>query len=401
MKPLSILLVIGTRPEAIKMAPVVRELRKEAGIKTVVISTAQHREMLDQVLDLFDIVPDIDLGIMQPRQSLSSIIGRTLQRLDPILAAQVPDVLLVQGDTTTAFAAALAAFHRGIPIGHIEAGLRSNNRMNPFPEEMNRRLISSVTTIHFAPTEQSAENLRREGVAPENILVTGNTVIDALLEIVKSRRNLLDPYLPPGFVRNGHRLLLVTAHRRENWNGPLKQLCEALAELARELPELRILFPMHLNPAVRETVIPALSNLPNVALTDPLPYGAFVEAMASSYLILTDSGGVQEEAPSLGKPVLVFRETTERPEGMALNAAKLVGTQRADIVRATRNLLHNESEYRRMTGAPNPYGDGRAAHRIVRALLHHFDSSSRPGPLVSHLAPPTQELSRRARIASA
>jgi UDP-N-acetylglucosamine 2-epimerase (non-hydrolysing) len=401
VKKLKCIAVMGTRPEAIKMAPVLREFRKYSNVDLFVVSTAQHRQMLDQVLNLFDIIPDADLDVMQPRQNLSDIVSRTLQRLDPILKEQVPDMLFVQGDTTTAFAAALSAFHRGIPVGHIEAGLRSYDSLNPFPEEMNRRLISGIATFHFAPTEQSADNLRREGVKSDRIFVTGNTVIDALQQVLSERRNLLEPYLPAGFTGNGHRLLLVTAHRRENWNGPLSQLCEALRELARKLPELRILFPVHLNPKVREIVFPALSNVPNIALTDPLPYGAFVEAMAASDLILTDSGGVQEEAPSLGKPVLVFRETTERPEGMALNAARLVGTQRSEIVQGALKLLCDEKEYRRMIATENPYGDGLAAHRIVQAVLHHFGQSSRPQPFRPAEILLLQEIPLRSAAASA
>jgi UDP-N-acetylglucosamine 2-epimerase (non-hydrolysing) len=383
MNRLKTLAVLGTRPEAIKMVPVLRRLRNHEKIELVVVATSQHREMLDQVLRLFGVVPDVDLDIMQPRQSLNDIVRRSVEGLDRVLHEYAPDVLLVQGDTTTAFTAALAAFHRRIQVGHIEAGLRSYDPNNPYPEEVNRRLISGVASIHFAPTEQSAENLLREGISPERIYRTGNTIVDCLLEIVGARPNSLADYLPPHFQLNGHKLILVTAHRRENWHGPMQELCEAVAELARELPDARILYPVHLNPAVRETVFPILSGLPNVALVNPLPYCTFVEAMAASYLILTDSGGVQEEAPSLGKPVLVLRETTERPEGLALGAAKLVGTDRRAIVSATLRLFRDESQYRRMVSRSNPYGDGRAAERTVQGLLHHFSMGPKPEPFVA------------------
>ena len=383
MRRLKTLAVLGTRPEAIKMVPVLRNLRNHEKVELVVVATSQHREMLDQVLQLFGVVPDVDLDIMQARQSLNEIVRRAVDGLDRVMHEHAPDVLLVQGDTTTAFTAALAAFHRRIPVGHIEAGLRSYDPYNPYPEEVNRRLISGVASIHFAPTEQSAKNLLREGVSPEKIYRTGNTIVDCLLEIVRGGPNSLANYLPPHFQLNGHRLILVTAHRRESWHEPMQELCEAVAQLARELPDARILYPVHLNPVVRETVLPILSGLPNVALTDPLPYCAFVEAMAASYLILTDSGGVQEEAPSLGKPVLVLRETTERPEGLALGAAKLVGTDRHAIVSATLRLFRDESEYRRMVSRRNPYGDGRAAERTVQGLLHYFSMGPKPEPFVA------------------
>lgn len=362
------------------MVPVLRALRNREQIELVVVATSQHREMLGQVLQLFGVAPDVDLDIMQPRQSLNDIVRRAVEGLDRVLADHAPDVLLVQGDTTTAFTAALAAFHRRIPVGHIEAGLRSYDPDNPYPEEINRRLISQVASIHFTPTELSEKNLLREGIPPEKICRTGNTIVDCLLEILRTPSDRLAGYLPPQFELNGHPVILVTAHRRENWHGPMQEICQALAELARELPEARILFPVHLNPVVRETVFPILGNLPNVALTDPLPYFAFVEAMAGSYLILTDSGGVQEEAPSLGKPVLVLRETTERPEGLALGVAKLVGTRRPAILSAALRLFRDSQEYQRMVGAGNPYGDGRAAERTVQGLLHYFGRAAKPEP---------------------
>jgi UDP-N-acetylglucosamine 2-epimerase (non-hydrolysing) len=378
MKTLRVASVVGTRPEAIKMVPVLRELRKHPQIEAKLISTAQHREMLDQVFGLFEIEPDIDLHVMKPNQSLNLIVERAVHGLDEALGSLSPDVLLVQGDTTTAFVAALAGFHRKIEVGHVEAGLRSNNRYNPYPEEMNRRLISGVAALHFAPTEESYLNLIREGIAEENIYLTGNTVVDCLMGVASTAKGYLAKHLPPMFHLNGNRMILITAHRRENHNGPIGELCEAVAEMARAMPELSFLYPVHMNPKVRETVFPLLSGLSNVALIEPLPYCAFVEAMATSHLILTDSGGVQEEAPSLGKPVLVLRETTERPEGVSAGSAKIIGTKRERIVAETLRLLCNRSEYEQMAACRSPYGDGRAAERTVQGILHHFGMAARP-----------------------
>jgi UDP-N-acetylglucosamine 2-epimerase (non-hydrolysing) len=380
MKPLRILGVVGTRPEAIKTVPVFRELRRREDVELKVVSTAQHRQMLDQVLNLFGISPDIDLDIMRPNQSLNEIVHRAVAGLDKILETCSPDVVLVQGDTTTAFVAALAAFYRRVEVGHIEAGLRSFDRYNPYPEEMNRRLISGVASIHFAPTEKSADNLMREGVPEEQVYLTGNTVVDCLIGIAKAAKNGLAQYLPRNFHLDGNRMILITAHRRENLHGPIREMCEAVAGMALMLPRTKFLYPVHMNPKVREVVFPILSGIPNVALTDPLPYCEFVEAMAASYLILTDSGGVQEEAPSLGKPVLVLRDTTERPEGIAQGAAKLIGTNRHRIVSETLYLLRDHVEYERMAALRNPYGDGRAAERTVQGLLHHFGRADRPQP---------------------
>lgn len=375
---LRVLAVIGTRPEAVKMVPVLRELRSREDVELKVVSTAQHRQMLDQVLNVFGIVPDIDLDIMRPNQSLNEIVQRAVAGLDSVLQNCSPDVVLVQGDTTTAFVAALAAFYRHIEVAHIEAGLRSFDRYNPYPEEMNRRLISGVASLHFAPTDKSVGNLMREGVPAEQIYLTGNTVVDCLLGIAHAGQNRLAKYLPSGFRLNGNRMILITAHRRENWHGPIRELCEAVAGMAIMFPKTKFLYPVHMNPKVRQVVFPILSGIPNVALTEPLPYCEFVEAMAASYLILTDSGGVQEEAPSLGKPVLVLRETTERPEGISLGAAKLIGTERHRIVSETLYLLRDHAEYGRMATMRNPYGDGRAAERTVQGLLHHFGRGPRP-----------------------
>jgi UDP-N-acetylglucosamine 2-epimerase (non-hydrolysing) len=377
-KKLKVVGIIGTRPEAIKMVPVLRELRTREDIDLEVVSTAQHRQMLDQVLNLFGIVPDIDLDIMRPNQSLNEIVHRAVIGLDKVFEECSPDVVLVQGDTTTAFVAALAAFNRRIEVAHIEAGLRSFDRTNPYPEEMNRRLISGVANIHFAPTQKSADNLLREGVRQEEVYLTGNTVVDCLVGIANAGKNTLAQYLPSGFRVNGNRMILITAHRRENLHGPIRELCEAVAGMALMFPKTKFLYPVHMNPKVRDVVFPILSGIPNVALTQPLAYCEFVEAMAASYLILTDSGGVQEEAPSLGKPVLVLRDTTERPEGVALGAAKLIGTERHRIVSETLYLLRDHAEYARMAAFRNPYGDGHAAERTVQGLLHHFGFGPRP-----------------------
>ena len=378
MKPLKVLGVVGTRPEAIKMVPVLQQLRDRSDIAIRVVSTAQHRQMLDQVFNVFGIVPDVDLDIMQTNQSLNGIVHRAIAGLDKVFDCFSPDIVLVQGDTTTAFVAALAAFYRKIEVAHIEAGLRSFDRYNPYPEEVNRRLISSVASIHLAPTERSAGNLLREGIPQDKVYITGNTVVDCLIGIAKSEKKLLRRYLPQGFHLNGDRMILVTAHRRENLNGSIRELCEAIAGMALMFPKTKFLYPVHMNPKVRDTVFPILSGIPNVALTEPLPYCEFVEAMATAYLILTDSGGVQEEAPSLGKPVLVLRETTERPEGIALGAAKLIGTARHRIVSETLLLLRDRAEYERMAAFRTPYGDGHAAERTVQAIRHHFGLASRP-----------------------
>jgi UDP-N-acetylglucosamine 2-epimerase (non-hydrolysing) len=380
MKPLRVLGVLGTRPEAIKMVPVLRALRQHENVDVKVVSTAQHRQMLDQVLNLFGVVPDFDLDIMRPNQSLNEIVHRAIAGLDRILEQYSPDMVLVQGDTTTAFVAALAAFYRRIEVGHVEAGLRSFDPLNPYPEEVNRRLISGVASIHFAPTEKSAGNLVREGIPTDRIYVTGNTVVDCLMGIANAKENRLAKYLPWGFHLNGGRMILITAHRRENLDGPIRELCEAVATMALMFPKTKFLYPVHMNPKVREVVHPILSGIPNVALTGPLPYCEFVEAMASAHLILTDSGGVQEEAPSLGKPVLVLRDTTERPEGVALGAAKLIGTSRHRIVSETLYLLRDHSEYARMAAFRNPYGDGLAGERTVQALLHYFGLGPAPKP---------------------
>ena len=376
MKPMKVMLVFGTRPEAIKMAPLVKALQALAGqIETVVCVTAQHREMLDQVLQLFDIAPQYDLNIMKPGQDLSDITSNILTGLKAVLQQEKPDWVLVHGDTTTTLAASLAAFYAQIPVGHVEAGLRTGNKRAPYPEEMNRRLTSVIADVHFAPTTAAQAHLRREGVAPETIHVTGNTVIDALLAVVnklrgdtQAQKTLQEIF---SFLNPDHRLILVTGHRRENFGAGFENICNALADIAAEHSDVEILYPVHLNPNVRQPVADILAKrqLDNVHLIDPVDYLPFVYLMDRAYLIITDSGGVQEEAPSLGKPVLVMRETTERPEAVDAGTVILVGTSREKIVSETRRLLHDAAAYAQMARAHNPYGDGTAAQHIAATLL--------------------------------
>jgi UDP-N-acetylglucosamine 2-epimerase (non-hydrolysing) len=377
-EPLNVLVLFGTRPEAIKLAPVIARLRGDDRFRARVVMTSQHREMVEGPLRLFSIRPDHDLQVMQPEQSLTDVATRTLEGLDPLLRDERPDFLLVQGDTTSAFAGALAAFHRRVPVGHVEAGLRSHDKLHPYPEEINRRLISVAADLHFAPTESAERNLLREGIDAQAIFVTGNTVIDALQEVLGRNGNALDRTLPPASLE-GRRLVLVTAHRRESFEGPLAELCHGLRELVAAYPDLLVLYPVHLNPAVRRTVEPILGGHECIRLVDPLPYEGFVEAMARSHLIVTDSGGVQEEAPSLGKPVLVFRKVTERGEGVAARGAKLVGLSRRRLVEEASRLLDDPAAYREMTRHRDLYGDGHASRRIVEAILSHFGRGERPG----------------------
>ncbi len=373
---MKVMFVFGTRPEAIKMAPVVKAFQAAApAIETRVCVTAQHREMLDQVLQLFDIVPDHDLNIMKPGQDLFDITCNILTGLKPVLASETPDLVLVHGDTTTTLAASLAAYYARIPVAHVEAGLRTGNKHAPFPEEINRKLTGAVADLHFAPTEAARANLLREGVAPATVHVTGNTVIDALVAVAQrlkeqaSLREELDRRFD--FLDAAKRLILVTGHRRENFGEGFEQICQALADIAEAEPGVEILYPVHLNPNVRKPVADILASrrLTNVHLIDPVDYLPFVYLMTRAHLIVTDSGGVQEEAPSLGKPVLVMRETTERPEAVAAGTVILVGTSRDRIVQETLKLLHNPAAYAAMAQAHNPYGDGLAAGRIVQAVL--------------------------------
>jgi UDP-N-acetylglucosamine 2-epimerase (non-hydrolysing) len=362
---MKVLSVFGTRPEAIKMAPVILELQKyPERICACVCVTAQHREMLDQVLEWFQIAPDCDLDLMQPDQGLADLASRVLVSVSKVLQEVQPDVVLVQGDTTTVMMTALAAFYQRIPVGHVEAGLRTRNRYNPFPEEINRRMAGALATYHFAPTERAAAALRAEQVPEENIFVTGNTVVDALL--MTAQRPVA---LKLDFSLDGRRLILVTAHRRESFGAPFESLCLALRDLAERNPDVEVVYPMHLNPKVREPVGRILAGQPRIHLLEPLRYEQFAHLMAHAYLILTDSGGIQEEAPVLGKPTLVMRETTERPEAIEAGTARLVGTNRQRIVAEAERLLYDQESYRAMAQVGSPFGDGRAAERIVDILL--------------------------------
>lgn len=378
-RPLHFACVFGTRPEAIKMAPLVRRLRDTAGIRTSVITTGQHREMLDQVLQFFRITPDIRLDAMQAGQSISKLMSRLLADLDVALGSLEPSVVLVHGDTMTTLAAAMSSFYGGFPVAHVEAGLRTSNLLSPWPEESNRRLTSVLTRFHFAPTEQAKAALLAEGHAAGQIWVTGNTVIDALLDAIAlidgdpARRRQLQDALP---VPDGQRrLILVTGHRRENFDGGLAALCEALARIARR-GDVEIVFPIHLNPVVQDVVRGRLSGDPAIHLLPPLDYPTFVTAMRSAHLILTDSGGIQEEAPSLGKPVLVLRDTTERPEGIRAGTVRLIGTNTDTVVAETSRLLDDQRHYEAMATAHNPYGDGKASMRIVEALQAQLAAGS-------------------------
>lgn len=359
-----ILCVVGTRPEAIKMAPVILALRAAPWAQVRVLATAQHRQMLDQVLEVFGIVPDVDMNIMRPNQTLPELTARLLGELDGVLADEQPDVLLVQGDTTTVMTAAMAAFYRRIAVGHVEAGLRTGDIQNPFPEEMNRLVAGRLSRWHFAPTAGSRDNLLREGFDPASVHVTGNTVIDALMNVVD--RDLA----PPVGVAEQERLVLVTAHRRENFGAPFRDVCRAIRAVADGHDDVRILYPVHPNPNVSAVAHEVLANHPRITLCAPLDYLPFVAAMKRAYLILTDSGGVQEEAPALGKPVLVMRRETERPEAVAEGVVKLVGPDYDAIVTEAGRLLSDPVAYATMAKGVSPYGDGNAAQRIVSILQH-------------------------------
>lgn len=374
-----VLVVLGTRPEAIKLAPVINRLRsKKSRFTTIVCATAQHRHMLDQVLSIFKISPDYDLNIMKANQDLFDITQKTLKGLKHVLEAVRPDIILVQGDTTTAFIAGLAAFYFKIPVGHVEAGLRTYNKYSPFPEEINRRLLSVLTDYHFAPTEWSRSNLLKEGIPENRIWVTGNTVIDALMEVVRSqksevRRSAFREYFRTQYnlelAARNRRLILVTGHRRENFGEGFENICNALRKIAEQRKDVAVVYPVHLNPNVQRPVKKILGKIRNVHLIEPLGYEEFVFLMNSSFLILTDSGGIQEEAPSLGKPVLVMRNTTERPEGIEAGVVKLVGIGEKDIIDGALELLEDKSAYRKMSRSANPYGDGRASKKITDILF--------------------------------
>lgn len=368
--------IYGTRPEAIKMAPIVKALQRSEYFECEVTVTGQHREMLDQVNELFGIVPDHDLNIIQPRQTLNGVLTRTVIGLDELFAAHQPDAVIVQGDTTTTTAGALAAFYTGIPVIHAEAGLRSFNLFSPFPEEANRKMTSQITSLHLAPTSQSKANLLRESLPEEDIVVTGNTVIDALLEVAQKEVPFSDAQLEEA-ARSGQDVLLVTTHRRENQGAAMEGVGRALARLADRYPEKLIVLPAHRNPVVREAILPALSGHGNVIVTEPLPYGEFTRLMNLATIVLTDSGGVQEEAPSLGKPVLVMRENTERPEAVDAGTVRLIGTAEERVVQEVSHLFDSADSYRAMANAVNPYGDGHAAARTVAAVESLFGLGAR------------------------
>ena len=369
MQKIKLMTVFGTRPEAIKMCPLVLEMRKyPAYIQPIVAVTAQHREMLDQVLDLFGIVPDYDLNIMTSGQTLYDVTTRALMGLKPVMEEAKPDMVLVHGDTTTTFAGALAAFYAQIPVGHVEAGLRTGNKYSPYPEEMNRKLTGAIADMHFAPTSTSKKNLLRENIAEKNILVTGNTVIDALQTTVRSDYHFADEDFNKVFAA-GHRLILMTTHRRENLGEPMRHVYRALKSVLETHADVEAIFPVHKNPKVREIVNQELGHLERVHLIEPMDYEPFANLMAKVDIVLTDSGGIQEEAPALGKPVLVLRDTTERPEAVVAGTVKLIGTAYEDVLRETNRLLDDEKHYRLMAEAANPYGDGKACERIVKAVL--------------------------------
>lgn len=367
MNKIKVMTIFGTRPEAIKMAPIVKELKLRDEIECIVCVTAQHRQMLDQVLEAFDIIPEYDLDIMSQGQTLSDITSKALQGLEKVIKEVKPNIILVHGDTTTTFAGALAAFYNQVDIGHVEAGLRTWNKYSPYPEEMNRQMVGVMADMHFAPTENSKENLLKEGKVEENIFVTGNTAIDALTTTVR------EDYTNPIFEWIGEdRLILLTAHRRENLGEPMKHMFKAIKKVVDEHEEVKVVYPVHLNPKVKEIADEILGNDNRIKLIEPLEVIDFHNFMNKAYLILTDSGGIQEEAPSLGKPVLVLRDTTERPEGIVAGTLKLAGTEEEDIYRLTKELLENKETYDRMSKASNPYGDGKASKRIVEEIIKKY-----------------------------
>ncbi|QFT53806.1 non-hydrolyzing UDP-N-acetylglucosamine 2-epimerase [Microbulbifer sp. THAF38] len=372
---MKVLIVFGTRPEAIKMAPLALKLNSDARFNVKVCVTAQHREMLDQVLNLFELSPDYDLNLMRPGQDLTDLSTDILKGMRKILEVAKPDIVLVHGDTTTTFATTLSAYYQQIPVGHVEAGLRTGNLYSPWPEEANRRLTGSLAALHFSPTETSKKNLLNEGISKDKIFVTGNTVIDALMQIVnkldtdQSAFNKIHEKLK--FIDENRKIILVTGHRRESFGGGFERICQALALTANTHPNCQIIYPVHLNPNVREPVNRLLKNIRNICLIDPLEYLPFVYLMNKSNIILTDSGGIQEEAPSLGKPVLVMRNTTERPEAVEAGTVKLVGTKIDTITKEITTLLTDSAEYKKMSFSHNPYGDGEASNRILKALVDY------------------------------
>jgi len=383
--PIRVMTVFGTRPEAVKMAPLVKALESCTQIESLVCVTAQHREMLDQVLSVFDIQPDDDLDIMEPSQTLGTITRKTLLGMEAVIQQRKPDIVLVHGDTTTTFAASLAAFYQQIAIGHVEAGLRTYDKYSPFPEEMNRQLADVLCDLFFAPTALSAANLYREGKSHNDVFITGNTVVDAMKTTVHDRYHhpVLEQMLQMHAATHGDnqpRIIYMTSHRRENFGEPLQNICKAALDIVEAFEDVHLVYPVHLNPNVRDVAYTVLGNHPRIHLIDPLGVVDNHNFMARATLILTDSGGIQEEAPSLGVPVLVMRDTTERPEGIDAGTLTLVGTNREVIFEQAQKLLTDEAAYRDMAGRTNPYGDGKASQRIVQAILHHFGCGDRPIP---------------------
>jgi UDP-N-acetylglucosamine 2-epimerase len=376
MKKIKVMTVFGTRPEAIKMAPLALELKKYDNIESKVCVTAQHRQMLDQVLEIFKIKPDYDLDIMKERQTLIGITSRVLEGLDEVIKKEQPDIVLVHGDTSTSFVAALAAFYNQVKVGHVEAGLRTYDKYSPFPEEMNRQLTGRIADLNFSPTEQNRQNLLKENVSDDIIYITGNTVIDALKTTVRDDYKFKDEVLNSIDFEN-KRVIIVTAHRRENLGKPLENICNALKQIVTEYEDVELVYPVHLNPAVRETAFGILGGLDRVHLIDPLDVEELHNAMARSFLVMTDSGGIQEEAPALAKPVLVLRRETERPEAVAAGTVKIAGVEKDDIVKLAKELLDDEEAYNKMAHAANPYGDGEASRRTVEAILYAFGLSDK------------------------
>ena len=381
---LRIMTIYGTRPEAIKVAPIIKALEQAEGFESIAVVTGQHREMLDQVNTMFEIVPDHDLNIMSAGQSLNQIVARVITGIDSILESENPDAVIVQGDTSTVMGAAVAAFNRQIPVIHLEAGLRSGDINSPFPEEANRKLTSQITALHLAPTETSKDNLLREAVSENDIVITGNSVIDTLLFATENldvtfEDDRLQALAEAKAEDRAGRVLLVTAHRRENLGSAMVEIGEGVADIARKYPDLTVVFPIHRNPKVREAIRPSIEGLQNVLLIEPMAYAEFTKALSLADVVLTDSGGVQEEAPSLGKPVLVMRENTERPEAVVAGTVKLIGTNRQRIVDEVSLLLDSEEAYKGMANAVNPYGDGKAAERTIAAIRWKFGAGDRPG----------------------
>jgi len=373
MNKIKIAMIFGTRPETIKMFPIISEIKKYPHLVDCrIIVSGQHREMLDQMLEIFQIVPDYDLNIMKQGQSLSSITNDSLLGIEKILKKEKPSIVLVQGDTTTTFTGALAAFYQKIKIGHIEAGLRTNNKYSPFPEELNRHLTSVLTDLHFTPTKQSYDNLHSEGVKGKDIFISGNTVIDALFLMIKENYIFREPLLKDKKVLE-KKIILVTMHRRENWGEPLRETCRAINQIINEHSNALVIFPLHKNPETRGNIKEILQNRKNILLLDTLDYDDMINLMSKSYIILTDSGGIQEEAPSLGKPVLVLRDETERPEAVKAGVVKLVGTDEERICREINSLLNSREKYMEMSKSINPYGDGKASERIVKKILYDFN----------------------------